>query len=218
MAKPNPRVSRETYSADVLAGLEPHQIELLKAYEGLLAEFAPRVGLIGPGETSMVWERHILDSLRARRCLARGDPPVLDLGSGAGLPGLPLAVAFPEYEFVLLEPARRRLAFLELVLERLALRNVSVQAARAEKSGTHGGVCVARAFAPPVRTWLTASGLLNPGGFLLYYAGRSWSLSAEQQLSEAGAVSEICEAPKSPWQGPIVAVRAGGSARRPDVE
>ncbi len=204
--------------ADVLAGLEPPQLELLKAYEGLLAEFGPGVGLIGPAEASTVWERHILDSLRARRCLTEGDPPVLDLGSGAGLPGIPLAVACPEYEFVLLEPARRRVAFLELALERLALRNVSIRAARAEDSGAHGGVCLARAFAPPARTWLTASGLLNRGGFLLYYAGRSWSLSAEQQLSEAGAVSEICEAPKFPWQGPIVAVHAGGSVRRPHVE
>jgi 16S rRNA (guanine527-N7)-methyltransferase len=196
---------------DVLTGLEPLQVERLKTYRGLLAEFAPRGGLVGPGEVSTVWERHILDSLRARSCLARGDPPVLDLGSGAGLPGIPLAIALPGYEFILVEPARRRLAFLELALERLDLPNVVIEGTRGEETTVRGGVCVARAFAPPVRTWLTASRLLNRGGFLLYYAGRSWSVSTQQQLLEAGAVWETCQEPRFPWQGPVVAVQADDS-------
>jgi 16S rRNA (guanine527-N7)-methyltransferase len=172
--------------------------------------------LIGPDELARLFERHILDSLRAGPCLSGVTAPVVDLGSGAGLPGIPLAIASPELPFVLVEPQRRRVAFLELVVDRLGLRNVTIQGSRVEEIQLTAGACVARAFAPPVRTWLAASRLLNSRGFLLYYAGRSWSLSADNELSEAGAVTRICAPPGFPWQGPILDIRPRPDA--PDQE
>jgi 16S rRNA (guanine527-N7)-methyltransferase len=193
----------------VLAGLIPGQIERLRLYTGLLEDFGPRTGLTGPDEGPQLWERHVLDSLRATACLSDVAPPVVDLGSGAGLPGIPLAIAFPGLAFVLVEPQRRRVAFLELAVERLELGNVTVEGSPVERVQIEAGACLARAFAPPAKAWLAAARLLNPGGFLLYYAGRSWSLSDETQLSEAGAVGQICAEATFPWQGPIVSIRAG---------
>jgi 16S rRNA (guanine527-N7)-methyltransferase len=195
-----------------LSDLTPAQVAQLNAYTGLLTEFGPRAGLIGPDEEALLFERHVLDSLRAVPCLSGPTWPVVDLGSGAGLPGIPLAIAWPELPFVLVEPQRRRVAFLELAVERLGLRNVTIEGSRVEGIQLTAGACVARAFAPPVRTWLVASRLLNSHGFLLYYAGRSWSLSADNELSEAGAVTRICVPPRFHWQGPILDIRA-----RPDA-
>ncbi len=192
----------------VLAGLAASQIDRLRTYTALLQEFGPRTGLIGPSDGADLWDRHVLDSLRARPCLVGHRSPITDLGSGAGLPGIPLAVAFPRLSFVLVEPQGRRVAFLEHAVERLALRNVTVDRARAEAIEVRSDVCLARAFAPPRQAWLIASRLLNRGGVLLYYAGRSWSFSTQKQLTEAGAVSRICAAAQFPWQGPIVAIRA----------
>jgi 16S rRNA (guanine(527)-N(7))-methyltransferase RsmG len=191
-----------------LPDLTPVQVELLHAYTGLLKEFGPRTGLIGPAEEALLFERHVLDSLRAGPCLYGVTKPVVDLGSGAGLPGIPLAIASPGLPVVLVEPQRRRVAFLELAVERLGLRNVTIQESRVEAIQLTAGACVARAFAAPLPTWLAASRLLNSRGFLLYYAGRSWSLSADNELSEAGAVTRICSPPRLPGQGPILDIRA----------
>jgi 16S rRNA (guanine527-N7)-methyltransferase len=196
-----------------LAGLTPGQLDRLRNYTGLLEDFGTRTGLTGPGEGPQLWERHVLDSLRGRSCLSEAASPVLDLGSGAGLPGIPLAIARPELAFVLVEPQRRRVAFLELAVERLDLGNVIVEGSPVEEMQIEAGACLARAFAPPAKAWLAAARLLNPEGFLLYYAGRSWSLSDETQLSEAGAVGQICVAATFLWQGPIVSIRAGTDVR-----
>jgi 16S rRNA (guanine527-N7)-methyltransferase len=192
----------------VLGELTATQIQRLHSYRGLLEEFGARTGVTGPTEGPLLWERHVLDSLRARPCLIDATSPVVDLGSGAGLPGIPLAIARPDLAFLLVEPQRRRVAFLELAAERLGLRNIEIRPSRAEAVQLRAGVCVARAFAPPVRTWRVASRLLNQRGYLLYYAGRSWRLSFEDQLAEAGAVARVCVAAESPWQGPIVSIRA----------
>jgi 16S rRNA (guanine527-N7)-methyltransferase len=113
----------------------------------------------------------------------------------------------PDLRFVLIEPKRRRLAFLELAVEELALANVVIFPGRVEDAGTAGPfeVVTARAFAPAVDSWRRCRHLLRPAGRLLYFAGASWRSGADrQQLLHAGAEVEICGLAGFPWQGPVV--------------
>ena len=149
-------------------------------------------------------ERHVRDSLRALKCLAPADRLLVDIGAGAGLPGIPVAIVESHREVVLVEPQHRRAAFLELAVAELGLTNVSVEVARAEALALKGDVCFARALAPPPKAWRLAEPLLRPGGRLLYFAGRTWSPSAEVNLHGIGVETRACAPPEFAWQGPIV--------------
>lgn len=148
----------------------------------------------------------MLDSLRAIPCLPGGPIDVLDIGSGAGLPGIPLAILRQDARFVLLEPKRRRAAFLELAVERLALSNVTVVNAAAGTAGTVGraDVCTLRAVAPPVEAWRMAAPLLRAEGVAVYFAGRSWSEGDEAALAGEGVEARVCAAPSLDEGGPVV--------------
>jgi 16S rRNA (guanine(527)-N(7))-methyltransferase RsmG len=107
--------------------LTPEQQERLVHFEHLLTRHAGNHGLLGPADLGRIHERHVLDSLRVLSCVrSAGDRAMVDMGSGAGLPGVPLAVAFPEAWVALVEPTRRRVAFLELAVQELGLRNTEV--------------------------------------------------------------------------------------------
>jgi 16S rRNA (guanine527-N7)-methyltransferase len=180
--------------------IDPAHAEALLAYEDLLRDKALPLGMIASGDRDSLRERHILDSLRAAPLL--GDPPrtVVDLGSGAGLPGVPLAIARPDLRFVLAEVRRRRVSFLELVVDTLALGNVSVVGGPIERLAPSVDTCLARALADPVTCWRMAEPLLASAGSLLYWAGRGFdpssgtpdgariSLSAAPGLADAGPV------------------------------
>lgn len=144
------------------------------SFARLLLETALPRGFIGAGDAGRLEERHIADSLRAVPPLADA-AHVYDLGSGAGIPGIPLAIAMPRATFILVEPARRRAAFLELAVERLGLRNAVVAMKRVADLREASGACVARALAPLERTWTLAERLLRPGGRLVYFAGRGFA-------------------------------------------
>jgi 16S rRNA (guanine527-N7)-methyltransferase len=153
-------------------GLGPEQLERLALFQGLLEEHASRLGLISPRDLPRLRVRHIVDSLRAARAFGEADRRACDLGSGAGLPGLPLAIALPHCRFVLCEPKRRRAAFLELAVERLKLDNAEVAVARAEElPAGSADICTARAFASIEESWKSAWRVLGPGGRLVYFAG-----------------------------------------------
>lgn len=153
--------------------LSERQGRLLVRLHDLLLERAVPLGLVGERDAGRLYERHVLDSLAAAAAFEPSDRLAYDLGSGAGLPGLVLAIALPGCRFVLVEPRRRRAGFLELAAERLGLGNVSVAVARAEDLGEgEGDVVTARAFAPLERSWRAAFRLLRPGGRLVYFAGR----------------------------------------------
>jgi 16S rRNA (guanine527-N7)-methyltransferase len=165
----------DALGALALLGLEldRDQLHRLAAYERLLREHAPRLGLIAEGDLPRLLERHVLDSLRAAPVLEGEE--VCDLGSGAGLPGIPLAIALPHATFVLCEPKRRRVGFLELALERLGLANASVAPVRAEELPAESAdTATARAFADYEDAWRTACPILRRGGRLVYFAGRAW--------------------------------------------
>ncbi|MBA3737596.1 MAG: class I SAM-dependent methyltransferase, partial [Actinobacteria bacterium] len=134
-------------------------------YEALLLSQAVPRGIVSPSDGAHLRTRHILDSLRAVPHIPPG-ARIVDLGSGAGFPGLPVAVARPELVVILSEPRQARAAFLELAVEKLGLANVGVFASPAEELTGGFEVCLARGFGDAARTWGVARGLLGPGGAL----------------------------------------------------
>jgi 16S rRNA (guanine527-N7)-methyltransferase len=150
----------------------PVQIDRFLAFATLLREKALPRGWIAASDGERILDRHIADSVRAVAAVQTSDGRALDVGSGAGLPGIPLAVALPRLRVTLVEPRRSRAAFLELAAERLELANVSVEPRRVEDLTEPVDVAFARAFAPARETWSRVSGLLLDGGRLCVYAGR----------------------------------------------
>jgi 16S rRNA (guanine527-N7)-methyltransferase len=169
-------------------------------YVELLATDGVTRGLIGPRETSRLWDRHLLNcALVAELVPERGE--LVDIGSGAGLPGIVLAMLRPGVQVVLLEPLLRRSVFLEECVSALDLPNATVLRARAEDkaaSRISADVATARAVAPLDRLVGWAAPLLRPGGQLLAIKGQSAAAeleAAEPVLSRLGVRSaEVLQA------------------------
>jgi 16S rRNA (guanine527-N7)-methyltransferase len=112
------------------ASLFGEYIEIARDFAHELGSRGEELGLIGPLEAERLWSRHILNCVLPAPLLRPG--LVGDIGSGAGLPGLVLAIARPDVSFVLIEPMERRVDWLREESERLGLQNVTVERARAE--------------------------------------------------------------------------------------
>jgi 16S rRNA (guanine527-N7)-methyltransferase len=184
---------------------------LLLAYAEMLRERAVPLGLIGPGDEGRIFERHVADSCRAVPCIPEGTRSVLDIGSGAGLPGVPVAILRPDLLVTLLEPSRRRVGFLEFVIGELHLDGVQVIARRAEDADLAVDLAMARAVSDAVGSWRLAERCLRPAGSLLYFAGASWAEPHAEELAEAGATARVCSGSRAEG-GPIVVIRAGGAS------
>jgi 16S rRNA (guanine527-N7)-methyltransferase len=167
--------------------------------ELLLSEAVPR-GIVAASDSGHLRTRHILDSLRALPHIPGDAARVVDLGSGAGLPGLPIAVARPDLEVTLSESRQGRAAFLELAVERLKLRNARVFPEPAEGLEPGFDVCLARGFGNASRTWEVARVLLHPLGELLYWAGRTFT---PEDVPAGASVRAVGEAALESG-GPIV--------------
>jgi 16S rRNA (guanine527-N7)-methyltransferase len=178
------------------------------AYMAFLSERAASLGLISRADLPRLYERHLLDSLRAAAVFTEEDSLAFDLGSGAGLPGIVLAITLERCEFVLIEPRRIRVGFLELVVEWLGLANVEVAPVPAEEFPTTrlADVITARAFAPLERTWRSASRLLRPSGRLIYFAGESLDdpLAEAEKAARSGAPAEVTAQPVLARSPPLV--------------
>ena len=177
----------------------------------MLRDRAVPLGIVGASDRRRLGERHIGDSLRAVGCLPGGPQELADLGSGAGLPGIPVAIARPDCTVTLVEARRARAAFLELAVERLGLSNVRVLAARAEEAGIHVDGCLARALARPARVWRLAGRVLRPDGYLLYFAGRDLAEVTDSAYRIKGTEARICVPEMFAWQGPVVIMRRTSS-------
>lgn len=168
------------------AGVFGDALEQACLYRELLATDGVTRGLIGPRETERLWDRHLLNCAAVVELLPeRG--VLVDIGSGAGLPGVVLAMLRPSLDVILLEPLLRRSVFLEECVATLRLSNATVVRARAEdKAAVHikADVATARAVAPLDRLVGWAARLLRPGGELLAIKGQS----AEEEIEAARGV------------------------------
>lgn len=151
-------------------------------YTELLAGAGVERGLIGPREVPRLWERHVMNCAVVEEAIPNG-ADVIDIGSGAGLPGVVLGILRPDLTVTLLEPLLRRTVFLQECVELLGLRNVSVRRGRAEE--VHGilaaDVVTARAVAPLPKLAGWALPLLRKDGSLLALKGEQ----AEAELAAA---------------------------------
>ena len=110
----------------------PEILEKLALFAELVTDENTRQNLIAPATMAAIWSRHIVDSLQLGDLANAPEGNWLDVGTGAGFPGLVLAIAYPSFTFTLAEPRKRRAEFLAHAAGELGLRNVTVSAGRAE--------------------------------------------------------------------------------------
>ena len=147
------------------------QIDQARSFAQTLANDSDELGLLGPRELDKLWSRHILNSAVVAELVSPGDK-VADVGSGAGLPGIPMAIARPDAEFVLIEPMERRSSWMLEVVEDLGLKNVRILRSRAEDvSEQDFDIVTARAVAALDKLLKMCVPLLKPGGALIALKG-----------------------------------------------
>lgn len=159
-------------------------MERLQEYQHLLATAGVEWGLIGPRETDRLWERHIDNCLAVTEditCLPH-EADVIDVGSGAGLPGVVWALARPDLRITLLEPLERRTRFLEMAAAALDLDNVEVVRARAQEYRGSADRVTARAVAATTSLLPWLAPLVGSTGAMVLLKGRR----AEEELAAAG--------------------------------
>lgn len=169
------------------------RIDLAERYADWLAGAGVERGLIGPREADRLWERHILNSAVLGEVVEEGIR-VVDIGSGAGLPGIPLAIARPDLQVQLVEPLLRRTTFLDEVVADLGLGNVEVHRGRAEEKGIRavvGGadLVTSRAVAPLGKLMGWSLPLAKVGGYVRAMKGSSVAEEFERdadQIRKAG--------------------------------
>jgi chromosome partitioning protein len=162
-------------------------LSLLLAHIEAVRSEGARLGLVAPGDLERLITRHLADSLLF--ALVRAPRPGeswVDVGSGAGFPGLPLACCYAETSFVLAEPLRRRAGFLDVQVATLGLTNVTVDQRRAEDLPKDFDVAVARALASPEEALSQLGDLVRPGGLAIVAAGSSGSRpqNAEEKVGK----------------------------------
>jgi 16S rRNA (guanine527-N7)-methyltransferase len=179
-------------------------------YAALLAGEATVWGLIGPREVPRLWERHLLNCAVIAELIPRNST-VCDLGSGAGLPGIVLAIRRPDLVVTLVEPLLRRTTFLELAVSTMGLTNVHVHRGRAQE--LHGeavfDVVTSRAVAPMDRLARWSLPLVADGGLFLAMKGASASdelRSAAALIGRLGGVDPHVQTVGAEWLAPPVTV------------
>lgn len=213
---PTLRVPLEAGLAQLRIELAPAQVDQLLAYLALLAHWNTVHNLTAVRDPAQMVPRHLLDSLAVLPWV-QGDT-LCDLGSGAGLPGIPLAIAAPSRRTWLVESTGKKARFLELVARELGLANVQVVAERAESAGVPQRVATAtaRALAALPEIVRYAARWLAPGGRLLALKGpghadelaglpAGWKVEAAPRLTVPGLDADRF----------LVVVKRAGSAATP---
>ena len=166
-----PEALIEARAAELGLRLSPAQVDRLIRFEGWLRDEALPAGAIGPHEGPRVLARHVLDSLAV--CRGWEEPPasVVDVGSGAGLPGIPLAIVWPGCQVVLLERSGRRARLLRRAIRVLGLENALVE--EGDVGSAPGGreAAVMRGVFPPEEAIPLLDGLLSPAGTAVVAVG-----------------------------------------------
>ncbi|GAA5106088.1 16S rRNA (guanine(527)-N(7))-methyltransferase RsmG [Haloechinothrix salitolerans] len=183
---PTPDVARRVFG---------DQVDRAEGYADFLIEHGAVRGVIGPREIDRLWERHILNSAVLSELVADG-VRVIDVGSGGGFPGVPLAIARPDVEMVLLDPMARRIDWLHDVVDRLDLSNVTVVRGRAEEKSTRkqvgtAEVVTARAVAPLGKLARWCLPLVRRDGELLALKGDSAAAEIERDARQIGSADGV---------------------------
>lgn len=202
------------------------RLELADRYVQWLVGAGVERGLVGPRETERIWDRHIINCAAVAALIER-DQKVVDIGSGAGLPGIVLAIARPDLRIVLVESMLRRTTFLAQVIEDLGLSSASVTRARAEElrpAALQADVVTARAVAPVGKLAAWATPLLAEDGVVLALKGSGlaeevttdWPTLRRSRLTgevsawavvQSGAAEGLRPVPQGRWED------VGGSCR-----
>lgn len=204
------------------------RLPLAERFVAILADTGVSHGLIGPREVPRLWERHVLNCAVTEDAFPQ-NAQVIDVGSGAGLPGLALAIARPDLRIVLVEPLLRRTTWLEATVADLGLDNVTVRRGRAEEFvGTLAAERVtARAVARLDKLARWCAPLLEPGGVLVAMKGQSAATELEEDrraLLKLGLDSaEVVEHTHESLEDPVRTVQLTfrprptrqGSSRKP---
>ena len=170
-------VSRET----LIPAYFSERAEEISRYAEILATWGIERGLVGPREGDRIWERHIANCLPVTTLIKEG-VSLLDIGSGAGLPGIVIALARPDLRVTLLEPLQRRVDFLNEVIEELGLETKVIRGRAEGLKGSFSAV-TARAVAPLPKLLTISWHLVAPGGSVLAMKGEG----AAEELAQAKA-------------------------------
>ena len=194
LSDPGQQVPPPPTGADRVFG---DRLVLAERFAAILADSGVSHGLIGPREVPRLWERHVLNCAVIHLAIPV-DQMVIDVGSGAGLPGLALAIARPDLDLHLIEPMLRRTNWLAMAVEELGLTNVKVHRGRAEEFAgvLSAPVVTARAVARLSELARWCLPLLLPGGSLLAIKGLSVAEEVETDravLRRLGAIEETIE-------------------------
>ena len=177
--------------------LEPHQVEAFRVYQQELLDETPRAALTAITDRETVQRRHFLESLALLIALEQANAlgeTAIDIGAGAGFPGLPIKILRPNLRLTLLEATAKKAAFLERLVGHLRLPDVTVINARAEELAHHPAhrqaydLALARAVSPLPTLVELALGFLPIGGFLATPKGSR----AGQEVEQAAAALEAC--------------------------
>ncbi|MGW0020107.1 16S rRNA (guanine(527)-N(7))-methyltransferase RsmG [Rhodococcus sp. NPDC003382] len=196
---------------------------LAQEYHRSLSTDGVERGLIGPREVPRLWDRHLLNCAVLGELIEK-DESVVDVGSGAGLPGIPLAIARPDLHITLVEPLLRRSVYLAEFVETHGLENVLVVRGRAEQPGVlqeAGGadVVTSRAVAPLAKLAKWSLPLIRVGGRMLALKGSSAAEEIERdrdELERLGAGHlEVLECGVGLLETPTIVVKAERMARQP---
>lgn len=195
----------------VLADVFGDRVGLAEAYHGLLAGAGIERGLIGPREADRLWERHILNCA-AMASLVPGGAAVVDVGSGAGLPGIPVALARPDVEMTLVEPLLRRVTFLTEAVDNLGISGrVRIVRGRADDIADTFDVVTARAVGPLPRVLAWVNSLMSrPSGQAVLLKGRSAAeelRAVDKSLDKSGLVGEVLTVRAHAQSDPTTVVR-----------
>ena len=145
-------------------------IDKARAYAAALIKDGDELGLLGPREMPKLWTRHILNSAVVAELVGPGKK-VADVGSGAGLPGIPMAIAQPQAQFTLIEPMERRSNWLQEQVDAIGLTNVRVLRARAEEVGEAFDMVTARAVSALPKLLRLTVPLTRHGGEIIALKG-----------------------------------------------
>ncbi len=180
-------------------------LKRLEIFAAMLEEENTRQNLVSAGSLPHIWQRHIADSLQLLAYVSRETGPWLDLGTGAGFPGMLIALARPDMEVAVVESRRRRVEWLESVITRNKLSKCRVIAARLEDVESFPvDVISARAFAPLDKLLRLSARFSTPDTVWLLPKGRTAEKELQEQPKRIAAMFHVEQSRTDPASGILV--------------